>query len=67
MVLIYSHGYYKTKYCTVVYSHRVKAKSLHDANMFTKEFPTAPPFYPICIGKCCPPFTYNTRAKGKGF
>jgi hypothetical protein len=67
MVLIYNHGYHKVKYFTVAYSHRVKAKSLQDANMFPKEFPIAPPFYPMCFGKCCPPFTYNTRAKGEGF
>jgi hypothetical protein len=23
-------------------------------NMFSKEFPIAPHFYPICFGKCCP-------------
>jgi len=22
-----------------------------------QEFPRAPHFYPICFGKCCPPFT----------
>jgi hypothetical protein len=67
MVSIYNHGYHKVKYCTVVYSDRVRAESLQDANMFPKEFPITPPFYPICFGKCCPPFTYIMRAKGEGF
>jgi hypothetical protein len=49
MVLIYNHGYHKFKYCTVVYSHRVKAKSLQDANMFPKEFPIAPSFIPYAL------------------
>jgi hypothetical protein len=27
-------------------------------NVFPNMFSIAPHFYPICFGKCCPPFTY---------
>jgi hypothetical protein len=34
----------------------------------SKEFPTSPHhFYPICFGKCCPPFTYIGGPKGQIF
>jgi hypothetical protein len=36
----------------------VKVKSYQVPDMFPKEFPITPHFYPICFGKCCPPFTY---------
>jgi hypothetical protein len=36
----------------------VKPKSSQVSDLFPKEFPIAPYFYPICFGKCCPPFTY---------
>ncbi len=33
---------------------------------FPKEFSIAPHFYPICFGKCCPPFTYiHGQPKGR--
>ncbi len=34
----------------------VKAQS-SQPDMFPKVFPIALHFYPICFGKCCPPFT----------
>jgi hypothetical protein len=34
-------------------------------NLFLNMFSIAPHFYPICFGKCCPTFAYNTWAKGK--
>jgi len=34
-------------------------------NMFPNMSSTAPQFYPICFGKCCPPFTYIMWAKGE--
>ncbi len=33
-------------------------------NMFPNLFFIAPHFYPICFGKCCPPFTYIGAPKG---
>jgi hypothetical protein len=36
----------------------VKPKSSQVSDLFPKEFPIAPYFYPICFGKCCPPFIY---------
>jgi hypothetical protein len=33
-------------------------------NMFLNVFSIAPHFYPICFGKCCPPFTYIGGPKG---
>ncbi len=44
----------------------VKAKSVQVPDMFPKGFPIAPPFYPICFDKCCPPFTYTPGPKGLG-
>ncbi len=40
----------------------VTAKSSQVPDMFSKEFPIAPHFYPICFGKCCP----HIWAKGWG-
>jgi hypothetical protein len=40
----------------------IKAKSSQVPDMFSKEFPIAPHFYPISFGKCCP----HSRAKGWG-
>jgi hypothetical protein len=34
-------------------------------NMFPNISSMAPHFYPICFGKCCPPFTYVWWAKGE--
>jgi hypothetical protein len=34
------------------------AESSQFSDMFPKGFPISPHFYPICFGKCCPPFTY---------
>jgi hypothetical protein len=34
-------------------------------NIFPNMSSTTPHFYPICFGKCCPPFTYITWAKGE--
>jgi hypothetical protein len=31
----------------------------------SKEFPIAPHFYPICFGKCCPPFSFIGGPKGQ--
>ncbi len=42
----------------------VKAKSSQVPDMFPKEFPIAPHFYPKCFDKCCPPFTYIGGPKG---
>jgi len=39
-------------------------KSSQVPDMFPKEFPIAPHFYPICFGKCCPPFTYIGGQRG---
>jgi hypothetical protein len=36
----------------------VNAKSSQVPDVFVKEFPIAIHFYPICFGKCFPPFTY---------
>jgi len=45
---------------------RVKAKSPQVPDLFLKMFPLAAPhFYPICFGKCCPPFIYIDGLKGK--
>jgi hypothetical protein len=33
----------------------------------SKEFPTAPQFYPIFFGKCYPLFTYTSGPKGRNF
>jgi len=41
----------------------LKAKSSHVPDMF----PIAPHFYPICFGKCCPPFTFIAQPKGRNF
>ncbi len=43
----------------------VKVKSSHVPDMFLKEFPIAPGFYPKCFGKCCPPFTDIGRPMGR--
>ncbi len=32
-------------------------KSAQVPDMFLKEFPIACHIYPVCFGKCCPPFT----------
>jgi len=37
------------------------------SNVFPNIFSIAPHFYPICFGKCCPPFTYRTGPKGRNF
>jgi hypothetical protein len=34
-------------------------------NVFSNTFSIAPHFYPICFGKCCPPFTYTSAPKGR--
>jgi hypothetical protein len=34
-------------------------------NVFPKMFSIAPHLNPICFGKCCPPFTYIGRPKGR--
>jgi len=39
----------------------VKAKSSQVPNMFSKKFPIAPHFYPICSCKCCPPLGQRKR------
>jgi hypothetical protein len=39
--------------------------SLQVPNMFPNMFSIAPQFYPICFGKCCPPFTHIDRPKGR--
>jgi hypothetical protein len=45
---------------------RVKAKSPQVPDLFLKMFPLAAPhFYPICFGKCCPPFIYIDGLKGR--
>jgi hypothetical protein len=36
----------------------LKPRTSQVPDMFLKEFPIAPHFYPICFGNCCPPFTY---------
>jgi len=38
----------------------VNAKSSQVPDVFVKEFPIAIHFYPICFGKCFPPFTYTS-------
>jgi hypothetical protein len=43
----------------------VKPKSSQVSDLFPKEFPIAPYFYPICFGKCCPPFIYIPGPKGR--
>jgi hypothetical protein len=43
----------------------VNAKSSQVLDVFPKEFPIAPHFYPICFGKCCPPFTCVGGSKGR--
>ncbi len=43
----------------------VKSKSSQVPDMFPKEVPITPQFSPICFGKCCPPFTYIVRPKGR--
>ncbi len=43
----------------------VKIKSSQVPDMFLKEFPIAPGFYPKCFGECCPPFTYIGGPKGR--
>jgi hypothetical protein len=45
----------------------VKSKSSQVLDMFPKEFPIAPQFSPICFGKCCTPFNYIVRPKGRNF
>ncbi len=42
----------------------VKAKSSQVSDLFPKEFPIVPYFYPICFGKCSPPFIYIGGPKG---
>jgi hypothetical protein len=45
----------------------VKVKSSQVPDMFPqKMLPIAPQFYPICFGKCCPPFTYSPVGGAKG-
>jgi hypothetical protein len=39
-------------------------KSSQVLGMFPKEFSITPHFYPICFGKCYPPFTYIGGQKG---
>ncbi len=34
-------------------------------NLFPNIFSIPPPFYRTCFGKCCPPFTYIGRRKGR--
>jgi len=34
-------------------------------NVFPNMFSIAPHLYPICFGKCCPPFTYTGGPKGR--
>ncbi len=34
-------------------------------NVLPNMFFIAPHFYPICVGKCCPPFTYIAVPKGR--
>jgi hypothetical protein len=34
-------------------------------NLFPNIFSIAPPFYPTCFGKWCPPFTYIGGTKGR--
>jgi hypothetical protein len=34
-------------------------------NVFPNMFVVATHFYPICFGKCCPPFTYIGAPKGR--
>jgi hypothetical protein len=36
-------------------------------DMFPKEFPVTTHFYPICFGKCCPPFTFIGGPKGRNW
>jgi hypothetical protein len=36
-------------------------------NMFPNMFSIAPHFYPICLGKCCPPFTNIRGVKGRNY
>jgi hypothetical protein len=44
----------------------VKAKSSQVPDMFLKEFPIAFfHFHPICLGKCCSPFTHIGVLKGR--
>ncbi len=38
----------------------VKPKSSQVSDLFPKELPIAPYFYPICFSKCCPPFIYTS-------
>jgi hypothetical protein len=35
------------------------------SNVFHNMFSITPHFYPICLGKCCPPFRYIGGPKGK--
>jgi hypothetical protein len=52
------HNSQFTLFCWLLGRGQVKAKSFQIPDMFPKEFLIAPHFYPICFGKCCPPFTY---------
>jgi len=45
----------------------VKVKSSQAPDMFPKKFQMVLHFYPICFEKCCPPFTYIGRPKGRNF
>ncbi len=36
-------------------------------NVFPNMFSIPPQFYPICLGKWCPPFTYIGGPKGKNY
>jgi hypothetical protein len=42
------------------------AKSSQVLDMFLKEFPIAPHFYPLCFVKCCRPFISIGGPKGRG-
>jgi hypothetical protein len=33
--------------------------------MFPKKFPIVPHFYPICFGRCCPPFISTEGERGR--
>ncbi len=35
------------------------------SNVFPNMFSIAPDFYPMCLGRCCPPFTYIGGQKGR--
>jgi len=43
----------------------IKAKSSQVLDMYPKEFPIAPHFYPISFGKCCSLFTNIGGPRGR--